>query len=87
MSNSTIINPHRFQLVVAPILAILDAAIWTHHSDWHCRKFSARTHLLLSLYAQLSHAPSANTLLDELLLVAQLLPLLHLRLTGLVVLL
>jgi hypothetical protein len=65
MSNFTI-NPNRFQWLVAPLLTILDAAIDGHKSDWHCRKFSARTHLLLSLYAQLSHAPSANALLEEL---------------------
>ena len=51
---------------MAPVLAILETAIGTHHSDWHCRKFSARTHFLLSLYAHFSHAPSANALLEEL---------------------
>src|ERR1700694_1429707 len=65
MSNSTII-PRRFQLLVAPLLAILEEAIGTHLSDWHCRKFSARTHFLLSLYAHFTQAPSANALLEEL---------------------
>src|ERR1700694_1738987 len=65
MSNFTL-NPHRFHLLVAPLLTILDTAIYAHNSDWHCRKFPARTHLLLSLYAQFSHAPSANALMEEL---------------------
>jgi hypothetical protein len=65
MSNSTI-NLRRFQLLVAPVLAHLEAAIWTHRSNWHLRKFPARTHFLLSLYAHCTHALSANALLEEL---------------------
>lgn len=65
MSNFTI-NPRRFQLLCAPLLTFLNAAILGQRSDWHTRKFSARQHLLLTLFAHFVHAPSANALLEEL---------------------
>jgi len=65
MSNFTI-NPRRFQLLCAPLLIFLNAAIESHRSDWHTRKFSARHQLLLTLFAHFVHAPSANALLEEL---------------------
>ena len=65
MSNFTI-KARRFQLICAPLLVFLNAAIEGQRSDWHTRKFSARQHLLLTLYAHFVQAPSANALLEEL---------------------
>ena len=60
------ISPKLFHLLVAPVSSFLDHAIVKHNSNWHVRKFSARAHFLLSLYAQFTRAESANALLEEL---------------------
>ena len=65
MSNFTI-KARRFQLLCAPLLTFLDAATFAHRSDWHTRKFSARQHLLLTIFAHFVQAPSANALIEEL---------------------
>jgi hypothetical protein len=59
-------SPRLFHLLVAPLLALLPKAVVTHRSDWRCHKFTATHHVLLSLFAQLAHVPSANALLEEL---------------------
>lgn len=65
MSHFTI-NPRRFQLICAPLLTFLEAAVTGQRSDWHTRKFTAKQHLLLTIFAHFAQAPSANALLEEL---------------------
>lgn len=60
------INLSRFQLLVGPSLTLLEAAIPAHDSDYHCRKFSSHTHVLLTLFAQLAGVESANAIVEEL---------------------
>ena len=59
-------SPKLFHLVLAPLLAILPGAAVAHRSDWRCHKFTATHHVLLSIFAHLTHVPSANALLEEL---------------------
>jgi len=65
MSDCTFTS-RRFQLICAPLRAILPKLIAPLKNERHCRKFGAKTHLLLSLYAQILHISSANLLLAEL---------------------
>jgi len=65
MSDCTITS-RRFQHLCAPLRVILPKLIAALPKERHCRKFGAKTHLLLSLYAQILHISSANLLVSEL---------------------
>jgi len=65
MSDCTI-TARRFQLICAPLRPLLPKLIAALPKERHCRKFGAKTHLLLSLYAQMLHVSSANLLITEL---------------------
>jgi hypothetical protein len=57
---------HLFELLVAPLMSFLQEAALTHKADYRTHKFSATQHVLLTIFAQLTHTESANELVDEL---------------------
>ena len=65
MSDCTITS-RRFQHLCAPLQQLLPKLLAPLKNERHCRKFGAKTHLLLSLYAQILHISSANLLVSEL---------------------
>jgi len=65
MSDFTI-TPCQFHLLVAPLLSFLSKAARWHRSDYRARKFKTQQHLLLTVFAHLTKAESANALVEEL---------------------
>ena len=59
-------SKHLFDLLVAPLMRFLPQAALAHSADYRTHKFSATHHVLLTIFAQLTHIESANELVDEL---------------------
>jgi len=60
------ITPRQFHLLVAPLLSFLPQAVIWHRSDYRAHKFKTQPHLLLTIFAHLTKAESANALVEEL---------------------
>jgi len=60
------ITPRQFQLLVAPLLSFLPHSVIWHRSDYRAHKFKTQPHLLLTIFAHLTKAESANALVEEL---------------------
>ena len=65
MLDFTII-PRQFHLLIAPLLSFLPQAVIWHRSDYRAHKFKTQPHLLLTIFAHLTKAESANALVEEL---------------------
>lgn len=55
-----------FDLLVAPLRSFVQEAALVHNADYRTYKFSATQHVLLTIFAQLTHTQSANELVAEL---------------------
>jgi hypothetical protein len=55
-----------FDLLVAPLVTFLPKAVTGHNSNYRSHKFSAFHHVLLTVFAQLTHTESSTALISEL---------------------
>lgn len=55
-----------FDLLVAPLVSFLPKLVSGHNADYRTHKFSGFHHVLLTVFAQLTHTESANALITEL---------------------
>lgn len=60
------ISPTRFALLVKPVSELVAKAAKEHNVQSQCRKFSAKTHLLLTIFAHLQQVTSSRALVEEL---------------------
>lgn len=58
--------PRRFSLLCQPLVGLLDQAVESHNADYRTHKFSAKNHVLLTIFAQLVKAESSHALIEEL---------------------